>query len=237
MQVKISDKILSIIPYISTSWSHISALHVKEEILSITLKDSQIINVPDLDPPIIEQIFNYHAAYLDKNSLISDISVDKDDITNLLDQTEPSFRLVFGSLDGLGSILQHNAEQIDGPDLPPQIMQKIHMIAKMINLDAATTPKAEPFCNCFHCQIARALEDSVSNSLNHSADKLIEEKETVVEQDLQFQQWDIEETGDQMFIVSNRLDHNENYKVYLGEPLGCTCGKEKCEHILAVLRS
>ena len=31
------------------------------------------------------------------------------------------------------------------------------------------------------------------------------------------------------------LDPNEHYNVFLGTPLGCTCGEKDCEHIRAVL--
>ena len=44
------------------------------------------------------------------------------------------------------------------------------------------------------------------------------------------------QTDEKMFTVTNRLDKNEKFNVYLGKPIGCTCGKEGCEHILAVLR-
>ena len=48
---------------------------------------------------------------------------------------------------------------------------------------------------------------------------------------------EITQTGDKLFTVVNKLDPQENYHVYLGHPVGCTCGKQGCEHILVVLKS
>ena len=43
--------------------------------------------------------------------------------------------------------------------------------------------------------------------------------------------------NDKLFTVINKLDQQEKYNVFLGEPVGCTCGKQGCEHMLAVLKS
>ena len=61
--------------------------------------------------------------------------------------------------------------------------------------------------------------------------------EPVPDAELSFQEWDIVQTGKDLFHVSSRLDPNEQYNVFLGNPVGCTCGKAGCEHILAVLKS
>jgi hypothetical protein len=142
---------------------------------------------------------------------------------------EPSIRFAFGtSLDGLGGMMQHNPNQANAPDLPPEILQKIGAISKILSpSDEVDLPKAETGCNCFYCQIARALNPATS---------VLEEPEVTAEE-LNFQQWTITQTGDKLYMVVNRLDDHEKYNVYLGQPIGCTCGKEGCEHILAVLKS
>ena len=63
------------------------------------------------------------------------------------------------------------------------------------------------------------------------------QEEEVTDRDLSFQQWAIEQTGDKLFCVTNKLDRLEKYNVFLGDPVGCTCGIQGCEHILAVLKS
>jgi len=92
-------------------------------------------------------------------------------------------------------------------------------------------PKGEPHCNCPYCQIANAMQGTVSE---------VEEKEVeeeVTEDDLKFREWDIKQEGDKLYIVTNPLDADEHYQVFLGTPVGCTCGQKNCEHIRTVLSS
>lgn len=229
MTIKITDKTLSIPPYISTSWSRIAALHMKGGILAITLVDGDTVHIPNLNSDAINQIFQHHALYLEKEQTQSSLDFSKS--KNPIEQEEPAIRLAFGtSLEGLGNMMQHNPSQADSPDLPPEILQKIGAISKIIGpTDEVLLPKAEPGCNCFHCQIARAL-----NPVAHQPEA---EEPEVHDEELQFQQWTITQTGEKLFSVVNRLDEHEKYNVYLGQPVGCTCGKQGCEHILAVLKS
>jgi len=63
--------------------------------------------------------------------------------------------------------------------------------------------------------------------------------EEVKDEELTFKdEWEVKETGDKLlFSVHNPLDPKECYSVFLGDPIGCTCGKKNCDHIKAVLRS
>lgn len=227
MSIKITEKILSIPPYISTSWSRIAALFAKGNLLSITLTNGITVEIPGLDPPTIESIYHYHAQHIEREQT--------PDITRLKEwqeQGEPNIRFAFGtSLEGLGSMMRHNPNQADSPALPPEILQKIRAITKIITSadESVVIPKAEPNCNCFHCQIARALSqtEGVEN----------QEEIEVHPDELKFQEWNITQTGDKLYQVVNRLDPHESYQVFLGDPIGCTCGKTGCEHILAVLKS
>lgn len=229
MSIKITDKILSIPPYISTTWSHIAALHMKGSLLAITLVDGDTLHIPHLNGDMVHLIFQQHAIYLDKEQIIPTSSHSSKESPE--HQEKSSIRLSFGSsLEGLGNMMQHNPNQTEAPDLPPEILQQIGAVAKIITpADELLLPKSEPNCNCFHCQVVRALNPG-------SPLPQIEESE-VLEQDLQFQQWTITQTGEKLFCVVNRLDEHEKYNVYLGEPVGCTCGQAGCEHILAVLKS
>lgn len=234
MTLKITNKVLSIPPYISTSWSRIAALHMKGGLLAITLIDEDTLHIPNLSPEIIQLIFQHHAIHLEKEQhppASSDISK----LKNWMEQEEPSIRLAFGSsIDGLGGMMQHNPTQADAPDLPSEILQKIEAIAKILVPDELLLPTAEAGCNCFHCQIARALNPTVSTSIPTNS---ISTESNVTDEELNFQQWTIHQTGEKLYSVVNRLDEHEKYSVYLGEPIGCTCGKQGCEHILAVLKS
>lgn len=235
MTIKITDKILSIPPYISTSWSRIAALHMKGGVLAITLVDGDTLHIPNLNSETIHLIFQHHAVYLEKEQSTAVAGPDLSRLKDMMEQEEPSIRLAFGSsMDGLGGMMQHNPNQTDAPDLPPEILQKISAIAKIISpSEELLLPKPESGCNCFFCQIARALNpESITSSSHTTTDESV-----IADEELQFQQWDIKQTGEKLYSVINRLDEHEKYNVYLGQPVGCTCGKQGCEHILAVLKS
>src|SRR4051812_39651917 len=63
--MKITQHILSIPPYLSTTWDQIVSLYVKETQLVVCLQDRSTISVPNLNPEEIELIFKGHAAFLD----------------------------------------------------------------------------------------------------------------------------------------------------------------------------
>ena len=133
-------------------------------------------------------------------------------------------------MESLGSIMHHNPSQSKAPNLPPEILDKITAISKIMGVeDTESIPKAEPHCNCIHCQIAKALRGQKKKN-----EEILEE---VTDEDLKFKTWDIKQTGKKLYSVTNPLDNNENYNVFLGKPVGCTCGQKNCEHIKAVLNS
>lgn len=242
MQMKINEKILSIPPYISTTWSHISALRMKGNLLSVTLTDGETISVSGLSQEQINSVFSYHAAYLESEILPSaqashspaNVTI-KEGMGSFAEPTSLSF--AFGSMDGMNTMVQHNPAQANAPDLPPEVLHKISEIAKaIIPLDDMQVPKAEPHCNCFHCQIARAINPSPFLG-GDELEQIQGGEEEVTADELHFQEWEITQAGDQLYNVTNRLDENEKYSVFLGNPVGCTCGKAGCEHILAVLKS
>ena len=123
--------------------------------------------------------------------------------------------------------MQHNPEQSDLPPVSPDILKKIAAVAKAFGLeDFSNLPKAEVNCNCFYCQVSRVLH----------GEENVQEIE-VSDEDLKFKSWDVKQSADKLYIVTNPLDVNEHYNVFLGEPLGCTCGQKNCEHIRAVLNT
>lgn len=233
--MKINDKILSIPPYISTSWNYVKSLQMKGPFLVITLIGGESIHIPNLKNEIIEQIFIAHANYLE--STVENLKTGNSNLQNINPESiEMPFKLGISSIDGLGNPLMHNPAQKDAADIPKPILQKIAAIAKIISPEDITAmPKAEPHCNCLHCQIVRTINDAVE------PEKLVieseQDSEEVKDEELAFQQWDVTPTGDKLFSVINRLDTQEKYSVYLGHPVGCTCGKSSCEHIIAVLKS
>ena len=138
-------------------------------------------------------------------------------------------------MEHFGTLLQHNPEQANSPDLPPDILEKIAHLSKTLGIeDPNTVPKPEPHCNCMHCQIARAMQTGLNGELPETKE---EQEEIVSDEDLKFKTWDVAQTGEKLYSVTNPLDAKEHYNVYLGDPIGCTCGENHCEHIRAVLNT
>lgn len=233
--MSINEKFFSFPPFLSTSWAHIAALSTSRQgNIIVHMISGDCIPLPELPEEEMKMIFSAHAAYLENQVLNEPIFIQKKLPPNLKERLEgdSSFRFSLGTLDGLNGGMQHNPAQKNAPDLPQEMLAKIAEVSKiMAPSDPDQIPKAEPHCNCYHCQIARTLTDS----LEQEPEKLLEEDVDVEE--LQFNQWEITQTGDNLFNVMNKLDELENYSVHLGHPVGCTCGKQNCEHILAVLKS
>jgi hypothetical protein len=221
--MKITSNILSIPPYLSTTWKNISSLHVRVERNSLTLivllQNRVQVEVPGLDKRAIDEIFEAHARSAEEQSAPK--------IASPL-ESPFSFSLPLKGDSALGSTMQHNPENAGLPPVPPEILKKITTIAKAFGLDnIADLSKPEPHCNCMYCQVARSIQ----------GEEPLEEIEEVADADLKFRDWEIEQSADQLYVVTNPLDANEHYNVFLGTPLGCTCGEKNCEHIRAVLNS
>lgn len=220
--MKITDKILSLPPYISTAWKNIVSIHVETRsyghVLLIELITGSKVEVPNIDPKIMEQVFAMHAQVIEEEGKNNPVAT----------QTF-AFPLPF-PIEGLTSVLQHNPEQADTPPLPPEILEKIQSLKGILPEDM-TQQKAEPHCNCPYCQITRAMTGVEAAP----APALIEEEVSAA--DLTFRTWDIKQESEQLYSVTNPLDTAQHYNVFLGEPVGCTCGHKNCEHIQAVLRS
>lgn len=222
---KIDEKNLILPPYLSTSWKNVSSLGMEGQDLIVELAGGRKVKVPQLDKTTIEQIFCAHAKYLENDSLDGQQKPGED-----LSFGFP-LKIGIGGVDNLQSAMQHNPEAANMPDLPSEVLNKIISVAKVLGIDhPSNLPKPEPHCNCMHCQISRALMLASGMS-----DENLDEE--VSDEELTFRTWDIEQKSDKLYVVINPLDKKELYNVYLGDPIGCTCGEKNCEHIKAVLNS
>lgn len=227
--MKISSKLLSIPPFISTQWKNILSIHMEDfetntPIVVISLINGNRVVLPPLDPPIVEAIFVAHAQYMTDVSTRASQNRERSSITT---QFFPPFPLSAFSLDN--NPLKHNPSQIDMPDIPQEVVDQLSSIAKAMGIeDVSILPQSEPNCNCIHCQISRAIR-------NEKKEEPSAPEEEVTAEDLRFRNWDVTQTGEQLYLVTNPLDNKENYHVCLGESVGCTCGQKNCEHIKAVL--
>jgi hypothetical protein len=236
--MKINDKLISIPPYISTTWDNVAALQKDGSKCIIVLIDGSRVEVPDLSEEVIERLFDQHATIIEQQEEEEEPESAQNPFQGLSGLGD-SFQLGLTGIDGMSSVMGHNPDQSDGPILPPELLSKVAQLAKLVapqNLEEL--PKAEPHCNCVYCQVARALRSEMGEEAEELEEITSEaDAEEVSEEDLNFQQWDIKQTAEHMFEVTNRLDAHEVYHVHLAEPVGCTCGVANCEHLLAVLRS
>lgn len=237
--MKLSKRMLSLPPYLSTPWSNVVSLRLKSEggasgtILVIQLSDGALVEVPRLSQETLDQIFAAHAEFLEASepptSPPERVPVPAEHLIGV------PFRIGAGGPEQMGAVLQHDRAQADAPDLPPEVLSKISGIAQVLGVENVDSlPRAEAGCNCFHCQIARAINRGAETPRDEPA-----MEEVVSDEDLRFKNWDItpSDQGTNFYRVTNRLDHNEHYTVYLGKPIGCTCGENHCEHIHAALKS
>lgn len=238
--MNINSQFLSLPPHISTSWNQVTSLQVVRENniqkLAIILKDGHIVKIPNLPDEIINLIFHHHSKYLEssENKQIIDQVASQGgiDLQKLMPGLGIPLQFGLDGFQGFGA-MQHNQAQANAPDLPPEILNKIAQIANTLGISetaGSNIPQAEPHCNCFYCQVARCMG-------NQEPEEQAELEEEVSEEDLKFKEFDIEQKSDKLFVVQNPLDKSEHFQVFLGSPIGCTCGKKNCEHIKAVLNS
>lgn len=213
--MKIDLQILNIPPYISTSWENIESIYSEDINLIILLKSKQKIKIPNLEKSIVNVIFDTHKKFLEKKNVGISFK-----LPIPLDEIE--------GINSMNSIMEHNEKEKNARDLPKEILDKITSVFKVMGIeDKESIPKPQPHCNCIHCQISRAIRGEKKENF----------EEEVTEEDLKFRDWDIKQKGDKLYEVTNPINKSENFSVFLGKPLGCTCGQKNCEHIRAVLRS
>ncbi len=245
--MKINKKILSLPPYISTSWTNVESLHMEHNSLIISLYNGESVSIPEIKPELLESIFDAHASFIESGGEQTAGPAQTTAFQFPFAQAsgqggEFPFKFGAGGFENFQAAMQHNPEQAEMDDLPEEILSKIRSLSKILIPKEAleSAPKGEPHCNCMYCQIAKALHEGWGGQAewdNEEAVVVQPTEEEVNDADLQFQQWEIMQTDEKMFTVTNRLDSGEQYNVFLGHPVGCTCGKVGCEHILAVLKS
>lgn len=218
--MKISAQILSIPPYVSTSWKNIASLHLEyissQDVLVITLHSGVRIEIPALPVVLIEEIFSAHRHHLEQEEVKARPG-------------KSSSLEVFSMLNPL----LHDPSLSDTPALPEELLSKIADMAKNMGLsDHEAIPHPERECRCMRCQIARALQSALNT---HTEEAPLEEEE-VTDADLSFASWKVSKEHDKLYIVSHP-EEDEHYHVHLGEQIGCTCGQTGCEHIRAVLKT
>lgn len=231
----INSKILNIPPFISAQWSQIEFITTEKDSVIIHFKSKKKVVIPEASPELIQKIFQAHKSFAESERPIALPPIPP------LPQGTPLFgssdiKVAFSNMEpgGVGIPLQHLDELRDAPNIPHEVLEKVKLVSKLVPPeDLANSPKPVENCNCPFCQIASTIHGDLSLKSSQET----QEEEIVDDADLKFETWSIIQEGDNLFKVQNKLDSDESYSVSLGEPVGCTCGKQGCEHILAVLKS
>ncbi|MBI5273855.1 MAG: hypothetical protein HY860_02240 [Chlamydiales bacterium] len=227
--MKINSKILSIPPYISSSWDNITSLHLgsKEEkkVLIILLKNGTTLEIPHLDHASIVQIFAAHGDYLESSKK----ATVKGDVFSSMNLGFP-LPIDPEMMGHLSDVIQ-DPTKLQRIEIPPEALGKFVDFLKAMGLDEKLImPEGDFPSDSVFAQFKKLLSGEPEV-------KKEELEEVVSDADLHFKEWDIQQTGDKLYKVINPLDRAEEYQVFLGDTLGCTCGHNDCEHLKAVLRS
>ncbi|MFN4174815.1 MAG: hypothetical protein ACK4HV_06915 [Parachlamydiaceae bacterium] len=215
---KITDKFLSLPPYISVSWREVAFVKSEGDLMVISLKTGEICKIPNLTEQEKNLIFECHRHFLEQPEF------PKHSISPI------GFKI--GTPEGVFQAFEHNPELSNSPNIPDEVLDKIvESTAALPQEQLQNLPLGEEGCNCFFCQIMNAIHGKEKIETIESIDEVVDEEE------LTFREWDIVQTGDKLYSVTNANDPTEKYTVFLGDPIGCTCGKNQCEHILSVLKS
>ncbi|MCH9616912.1 MAG: hypothetical protein SP4CHLAM5_03780 [Chlamydiia bacterium] len=226
--MKINEHILSIPPHISTAWENVSHLQMNTQgSLEVILHNGTKVTIPNLEADVLEKVFAAHALSIESQPATQSGNPFGLDLN--------TSGMVLSGMENFTGMMQHDPNQSDAPNLPIEILEKISEMGKAMGIDTDTfnIPEGDPNCNCPYCQISRAVHGK--QHLQEKEDNSIEKE--VSQEELTFREWNIDQKNDKLYEVTNPFEESEKYSVYLGDPIGCTCGKNNCEHILAVLKS
>ena len=248
--MKINRQIFHLPPFLSTKWKNIASIHSqKDSLLIVTLNNGAQVQIPLLDSKVTQAIFAIHEQVLEQEYSASTplpqppaSPTAQQEVAATPSPPLPPFPSPLGvnialpGLEGFSTFMQHSPENAHAADLPHELLVKIATLSKSMGLHEATNvlPAPEPHCNCPFCQIARAISDDSQQEACKEESATLEEE--VSDEDLKFRDWDIQQTAEKLFLVK-KVNEEEHYNVFLGDPIGCTCGKKNCEHIRVVLES
>lgn len=229
--MKITSRRLSIPPYVSCSWDQVSSLHVEElddrRDLIVFMTSGARVTIPHLSETLIDMIFTAHGEFLDQGAT-PDFESNTIQIEGAL---PPGLIPLSGNIlnGGIADLMQHNPAHKDMPNLSAEVLGKVVGMIKIIAPDDfGNLSPSEPHCNCIHCQVSRSASSQDAEDVSD---------EVISDADLTFKDWDVTPEGENLYAVRHPIELNEEYHVFLGDPIGCTCGSKQCEHIAAALRT
>ena len=143
--MKINSQVLSIPPFISTSWKNINSLLVDQNgSLIIILHSNARILIPSLEKSIINVIFDAHAKHLEQEA--------RENLgkNNLNSFSVPLMKIGGEGIESLNNVMQHNPAQANAPDLPTEILSKLStIILPTQNILSSGTPSRFKFSSSY----------------------------------------------------------------------------------------
>lgn len=206
----INKQVLSIPPFISTSWKDIELLLSDgHSTLNIYLKNGTLVKISNLLKEDLDLIFKVH----------QDILLTQQDtrISSMMDPLLFSFT---------GPMLEHDPDLQDSSPLPDEVKNKLKsLIDGMPKIEKSKLPEIHQNCNCPYCQIM---------NLVHGTD---DEEDIVSEDELHFSTWKQDALTNHLIKLTHPFNDEESYLVSLDSPVTCSCGQIGCEHVEHVLRN
>lgn len=204
----INKQLLSIPPFISTSWKDVELLLSDgKNTLNIYLKNGTLVKISHLLKEQLDLIFQVHQEIL--------LSQAQDISAPLVDPLFFQFS---------GPFLEHDPELSDASPLPDEVKSKLLSLLKSLpKMDATKLPIAHENCGCPHCQLMNLMKGQ-------------EEDDIVTDEELRFATWRVEEIENNYFKLTHPYQESEIYFVSLSDPISCSCGQNHCEHVEHILR-
>lgn len=263
--MKITSKILSLPPYLSTSWYDVDSLFQSEDgVLVVALTNGTQVRLEHLTPEVINAIFSAHACFLEEEA-----ESEEEEESSQRDEVEFTVQspLAFGgqfdeSGDAMKIFMEHDPSRSLGPLLPDALLQRISSLAKMfLPSDMVPLDASHANCRCPFCQIVRALtgvpqpiieEGEENKTLDAKGEKKAESEKSATTKNKTSSKenshskakaeavnspWSIQQMDDQLYTVTEKAHPDHVYQVSLAAPVTCSCGEPNCVHIIAVLKS
>lgn len=265
--MKITSKILSIPPYLSTSWYDVDSLFQSEDgALVVALTNGTHVRLEQLSSEVIHTIFNAHACFLEEEAAREEEEDEEEDKGLKRAEVEFSVQTPFtmgqmdeGNGDAMKIFMEHDASRSLGPLLPDAVLKRVTALAKMfLPPDMIPLDASHENCRCPFCQIVRALSGLPQPSLEEGEEKKKslelreparekksreEHKEPLAGKESEHGKqkgdllWTIQQIGDQLYKVTEKAHPERVFQVSLATPVTCSCGEPNCVHIIAVLKS
>ena len=170
--MKITSKILSIPPYLSTSWYDVDSLFQSDDgVLVVAMANGTQVRLENLSSEVVHTIFDAHERFLEEEAEREEDEDEDEDEEGLIlgkgTRGEIEFSvhapLMSDQFDERGGdamkiFMEHDPSRSLGPLLPEALLKRITSLAKMfLPQDMIPLDASHENCRCPFCQIVRAL--------------------------------------------------------------------------------